>query len=483
MPSDLYSLSILPLVVQDSILENLDRRSLVQVSLACRSLQRGVQKYLYRKLIYYQKHCDLVESNIRRNPTLVPYIRSFTSYDPSFLKWMWMQMTSSLKELELLWDNTIEINAYSELFESIPQSCVEGLTFGLMPGFEFRMMSSRRVFSGLRFLHLRICAMPKYTLQTILDQLHAPSLEILEVEYLTDWRIQWRELFDDTMPNLAGLRLRIREWEEGVVMFDSEEDHEREEKMPPSNVKWDTVLTLYRRSLFFEIFYDDSSSPFLDHAPSYASAHQLDPVLLVQWLVKSEQFFLTKLGVDDVFVNISEIPFSDLSTILRSIKSMDFRCSKMDLRLHLPVGTTSSIADLLPNNIVDLTISPPFVGFLDPSVVPECIRSLPKLQHLGIYIHVSKPDFQPRNGCTAATCSFPPLVRGMSIFGVQLKAARGSDPVWRHGWHQRDIDKHDLGDVDDFEREVKEWFRLSRSLESLDICFDKPASNYTMNIS
>src|SRR5277367_6733887 len=139
------------------------------------------------------------------------------------------------------------------------------------------------------------------------------------------------------MPNLAGLRLHIDDEDEDVVMFDSEEDQGSEEKMPPSNVKWDTVLILYRRSIFFEmIMYHDSSNPFLDHAPSYASVHQLDPVLHVQWLVKSIQFFAAKAGMVHFFVIVSSIPLSDLSTILRSIKSMDFRGSWMRLSLSLP---------------------------------------------------------------------------------------------------------------------------------------------------
>jgi hypothetical protein len=401
-----------------------------------------------------------------------------------------MQMTSSLKDLELRWEwyHTDETNdAYSELLESIPQSCVDRLTFALMPALEFRILSSRGVFGGLTFLYLRNCAASKYPLQTILDQLHAPSLEILDVEHLTDWRIQWRESFDDTMPNLVGLRLHIKEEDEDVMMFDSGEDYESEEKMVPSNVKWDTVLTLYRRSIFFQmILYHDSSNLFLNHTPSYASPHQLDPVPLVQWLVKSEQFFPAKAGMDHFFLKVSEIPLSDLSTILRSTKLMDFRGSWMRLSLDLLFDTTNSIADLLPDNIVELMIRLPFDGFLDPSVVPECVRSLPKLEYLAIYTDVPGPDFQPRNGCTAATCSFSPLVRGVSVYGVHCKVSRGTDPAWSHGgWLplEQDIDKHDLGDVDDFEMEIKEWFRLNTSLKLLDICFQIPERNYTMNIS
>jgi hypothetical protein len=69
--------------------------------------------------------------------------------------------------------------------------------------------------------------------------------------------------------------------------------------------------------------------------------------------------------------------------------------------------------------------------------------------------------------------------------GITLKAARGSDPVWQSGlvgWPrgginkddlEGDINKDDLGDVDDFEMEIKEWFRLSTSLKSLEIYFVK----------
>jgi hypothetical protein len=421
---------------------------------------------LYRELDLYEKYRGLVERNLRCDPTLIPYIRSFTSYDPSFLKWMWMQMTTSLKKLVLRWDNTVEINAYSEILESIPQS-IEELIFELRPAFEFRTLNSRRVFGGLRYLYLRNEAKSEYTLQTILDQLHCPSLEVLEVANVTDWRIQWRDSFDDAIPNLGGLELHIKDWE-GREMFDGEEDQMSEEQMPPSSVMWNTVLTLYRRSIFFDISYYNPDSPFLDYAPSYASAHRLDPVPLVQWLVRSLQFFRAKKGIDYFFVGLGDISLSDLSIFLRSMKPMNFRGSKMQLALNLPYGTTTAIAALLPDNISQLSISLRFDGFLDPSVVPECIRSLPNLKHLQIWINVSKDDFQPRSGCTAATC----FLGGMSIMGVQFGVTRGSDPVWNHVRHQRYIDKHDLGDVVDFEMEVKEWFRLSASLESVEFGFE-----------
>src|SRR5271155_2257331 len=252
MPSGRYSLSTLPLVVQDNILEYLDRRSLAFVSLTCRWLHCVAQKYLYREVEpLYQKQRYQLESNLRRNPALIAYIRSFESHDPSFLKWMWTQSPPSLAKLELRWAGNLETNAYSELFDSIPpQSRVEALESGLMSPFATRMLSSLHAFDGLAFLKLRNETMPGYNLQTILQVLHAPSLEILELENVTDWRIQWQKSFEDTIPNLRGLSLYIKGYEDDV-MFGDEDDRWAKADMPPTDIKWDTVLTLYQRSIFF----------------------------------------------------------------------------------------------------------------------------------------------------------------------------------------------------------------------------------------
>jgi len=405
MPSGLYSLSTIPLVVQDNILEYLDRRSLAFVSLTCRWLHRVAEKYLYRELEpLYQEQRYQVERNLRRNPALIAYIRSFESDNPSFLKWMWTQSPPSLAKLELRWAGNLETNAYSEFFDSIPpQSRVEALESGLQSSFATRMLLSLHAFDGLAFLKLRNETMPGYNLQTIL-LLRAPSLEILELENVTDWRIQWRKSFEHTIPNLRGLRLNIKGYEDDV-MFGDEDDLFGQATTPPTDIKWDTVLTLYQRSIFFEISYPKHiTNPFLNYAPSYASAHHLDPVPLIQWQVKCSQFFLAKDGRDDLYVHVG-VRLVDLSTILSAIKSMDFGVWRIHLELDLPEDTTPSITYLLHKNISNLTITPPYNRVLDPSVVPACIRSLPNLEYLSVHIDVTH-DFRPLRRCTTGTCSF-----------------------------------------------------------------------------
>ena len=165
-------------------------------------------------------------------------------------------------------------------------------------------------------------------------------------------------------------------------------------------------MTLYQPSIFFDICYwYKPSNPFLDYAPSYASAHQLGPVLFVQWLANSLQFFCANDGIDYLCVTVGDIPLSNLLTILHSMKSMDFQ-SKMNMTLHLPYNAPALIAGLLPDDIFSLLIGLPFDGFLDPSIVPECIRSLSNLEHLEVWINTSPFSWKVCNGCTTVTCSF-----------------------------------------------------------------------------
>ena len=230
-------------------------------------------------------------------------------------------------------------------------------------------------------------------------------------------------------------------------------------------------MTLYRRSIYFDIHYNwNYHYPFLDYAPSYASRHGLDPASLIQWQVKSLQLFRAKSGCDYIFVKLAEIPFNELLMILQSMKSLDFCGSGMQLSLDLPLETTVSIADILPDNIFELSIQPPPGGFLDPSVVPACIRSLPNLEYLDVYLTASGSDLKPVNGCTAATCSFQSPQTGLERSSTDMKVSREGAPVWRISLLDRRTWRltktHDPGkQVSDFERDIIGWFGVSISLK------------------
>src|SRR5215471_12861684 len=322
-----HSLTNLPFVVQDLILDKLDRIALASVSLTCRHLHRGARKFLYRQLIRYEKHCDLVASILQRDPTLIPYIRSFTSYDRSLLQWMWLQTMPSLRNLEIRW-NFVGNDADLKFIKSIPPSIyLENLTFGVNSVFETSLLSCLNAFGRLKHLTLKNERKSEYTLQNILELLHCPSLVFLEVEMVTDWRIQWRESFDKCFPNLRGLRLKV-DWQDSV-MYD--QDIYSEERLPPSNVMWETVLTLHRRSIFFDIHFYDPDCPFLDYAPSYATSHQLVPGSLIEWHIKSLMFFRAMEGCNYFFVNIKAPQFTDLKIILETIINIDFQGFKMQM--------------------------------------------------------------------------------------------------------------------------------------------------------
>lgn len=215
-------------------------------------------------------------------------------------------------------------------------------------------------FSALKCLTLSALRrqLPSYALQAILEQLRVPSLQFREVDGVDDWRIQWRDSFKDALPNLRGLRLKSHS--DDPVMWNAEPDYEFEENIsPPSNVMWDTVLTFYRQSVFFHIEYHHYHSAFVDYAPAYASSHQLDPVPLIQWHVKSNQFFRTMKDFNSAFITVGPVSSTDLTTILRGIQSTELRAGfPMDLSLQLPPGTTPPIATLLHHAVDVLYIYP-----------------------------------------------------------------------------------------------------------------------------
>jgi len=173
-------------------------------------------------------------------------------------------------------------------------------------------------------------------------------------------------------------------------------------------------------------------------------------------------------------MKISFVPLDDLTTILRATKSIDIR--KLSLNLFFPSGTTPSIAHLLPNSVTALAINLPPDCVLEPSVIPSCILSLPKLDSLQIFLKLSRPGFQPTSRFTAATCCFPSSVAGNiagTYFRIPSRYQRGwlfNFPVFSM-WSPY-VKSVDLGnEVIDFETEIREWYQLSTSLKKLQILF------------
>jgi hypothetical protein len=74
----------------------------------------------------------------------------------------------------------------------------------------------------------------------MLERLHAPSLELLEVSEIRNWRIQWRASFEDALPNLRALKID--------VVWDDSGRYGNRDKL--SEDEWDTLVTMYRRSIF-----------------------------------------------------------------------------------------------------------------------------------------------------------------------------------------------------------------------------------------
>src|SRR5271155_463086 len=163
MPSNRRSLSELPFLVLDGILENLDQNSLASLSLSCRSIHHEALKYLYRDLTCYEQHRYQVEQNLRNNPTLIRYIRLFSSYDRTFLEWMYSQIPAlqpewlKLECLDVKWGINEHNTAYPFLVKSIPAPTrvdITTLSFTLNSRSEDYLLKSLWSFRKLTYLTL-----------------------------------------------------------------------------------------------------------------------------------------------------------------------------------------------------------------------------------------------------------------------------------------------------------------------------------------
>lgn len=235
----------------------------------------------------------------------------------------------------------------------------------------------------------------------------------------------------------------------------------------------DAVLGWYRRSILFSIRFenDDSTDLFMDFAPQYARIHGLDPIPFIHWRLKSVEMF----GRVDIVINTVRM-IEDLITIFRALNSTALREPLRYLSVALSTGIGSAIAPLIPRSIRDLKFILRDNGILEPSTIPACIRSLPKLHYLDVDVTLSEHDYQPCSRFTVAECYFPSLPIVGILEEMRFQLIRNRDPFWdvygryTEGTSDRNIETLDRMDgVLDFEREVRDWFQLSTPLYVLHI--------------
>lgn len=438
-----HSLPSLPVVVLDCIFEKLDLKTLASLSGVSRGVHGAVRKHLYQDLsLLTNRKLSLVERTLRRDPTLIRYVQSFKSVNVAFFKWFMPQAVPTLKRLDV---------------DRQPNTVFDQL----------------HLFNRLTRFSLRRATCYKYTLQMILEQLHCPSLEYLEVDSVSDWRINWRSSFATSIPNLISLRLKIGY--EARVMFDNEDD-DTEKQPTHTNIMWESVLTLRKHCIFLDLtYYDETKMSFLSKAPSYASRQQLDPVPLIQWLVRSEQSFRRN---NDIGIFLDPLPFVDLSTILAAVKPMDFdKPDDICLSISLPIDTSPALAFLLHESITYLLLK--LDSNMDPTIIPKCIQSLRNLRHLKLYPSFSNNDpLQTFFSCTAAKCLFPTILAAKLIAAkrqlyMDIRFSRLDSAMWAVHLNN-DIFIVPATDHKgyDFEREVEGWFDLSISLQRITFEFE-----------
>jgi hypothetical protein len=284
--------------------------------------------------------------------------------------------------------------------------------------------------------------------------------------------------------------------------WDQNVDEDNNTSRPLSAHMLSTFLAFALRGIFFDVLPETKETPLLDRLPSLAASHGLSPIPLIMCHAAGRRNFSTAKGLDSFDINVGVVPLPDLMTILSAMTPTEIFESDMHLSINLPCDTTSSIAQLFPQNIVELSIAvtvpdvmstaPPSerVG-LDPSVIPACISAQPDLDTLRISLKTSANDFQPINTGTVATCTFPSFPEGRFVEKILLQIGQ-SEPIWEVYFSSGEgetlsdrrgnkyyvarptIEQYDLGEgVRDFEMEVRDWFGLSSSLRLVEVEFER----------
>ena len=487
--SEFVNLSILPIIVIDNILSYFDRIDLYNIALVCRSFYQPTKKYLYRYLCNYETHRELVATTLRREPSLAFYIRTFTSYDPSLLEFLWSQTPLALYRLTLKCDHRNKGYNYPLYVASIhPQCRIECLNFELHSDNEKYLLLNAYKFKGLKRLELIIpefdwnaiiFSTPYYSLQDIFDALYCPSLESV---YITNVDAAWDTLqtleIGDKLPAFQGLCLR-------QVKID-------EEIGSPCEIMWNILSKFMNRSIYFKIEYSQGYTSFYDLATSYASACQLDPTPLIHWLSQCDHFFGVQNGFNRFSISLQQLSLMNLTKTLEIIKSVDFGSTAMELSLcDFSFPIPFSIIPLLHQNIGELHINVIDGVNVDPDFIPQCIVTLPNLQDIYIYLLYTE-ELTPASTCTAASYSFrlDPAIRNYGP-PIELDIFRGQRPIWKiydciGRSRKNTIRYHRPGTargVGALEREVEQWFHLNRSLKSVGLSFDLNWGNDSIIIS
>jgi len=490
-------LSSLPLLILEEILQNLESKTLLAISMTCKKLHEEANRLLYDDpsktslcLDYESRkrrgskrfrssdtsRLEALERILIAAPQLGKIIRIHSSFDIDLLRRLWSERPLILDQLSLRfqWFATSTPLERSECIESMHYKTRVKRIFveTAKKGYD-GVLENLSLFQGLESLHLEVASMasPQLHPDYVASRLHCPNLRYLTLQFCDI------VVLPDHLPNLSVLVLdRVSE------TLQSLNEHEagyytRQEKWRRLNVlREKQIKLLYRHPLGPY----SSEVPLLHFVFDYASRNYQTPAPMVEWLLDSHLS-----GKTDVETT-TRLSLRRFSKTIRdgTLQILNRDDSSSCLGGHLAIDLSlcwldrPSLAHMIPNAVRHLQLVISVQERIDPLVVRNMVEVLTMLRTFNIRVFGDLCPINWYRDCFAT--SFPGGLpssetreeRRREVRGVFVKVERGGAiksviATWEP-WSDVKLLEIDLPEL---EEEIRGWMSLNSELKEVEIQF------------
>jgi hypothetical protein len=494
-------LSTLPAVVLDILMRNLTLESLLSISRTCKCLHIESNRLLYRHPAniclrieykefvseYLRNHphntpkqsvatrLQKLEQSLSRSQTYARFLSSHTSFSPKWLQAVWSRLPLRLTKLRLdrLWFITSNEREIAECVASKhDQTRIDEIFLDGPPEQGYGSLLRRlHSFCGLNALHVHVSSF-SFTQHPddIVTELNCPQLKRLVLRCCNHL-----VSLGSRLPSLEILEIY-------PLYYDLDHFDEDSNCEDPAE-KWDKLSVLKERGIhFLYASFLNSEIGLLPFVFQYADRKQLNPRSLIRWLLTSQNY-LQQGSIREI--NLHRFSPPHRNAALQGIKDLNFE-QELRLKIRLHAHDTPFLARLLPETITSIDVVIAEYNNISPAIIPEIIQLLPRLKELSILLYLGcleSGHLGSNSTCVAAGFGFPIVKSKYHPVDVEfacryeLSVTRSMGPIWRVACEcdsqsgepiYSDIEIESL----ELEREVKGWFGISATLDTITLVFD-----------
>lgn len=469
------SLTNLPEIVLDNVLERLNQSDLLSLSSTCKALHVDANRHLYRlpddyvlRQLRYRSGMTILEYCLSLNPFNAQFVRFYQVTSISALKELASTIPLRLTEMEIGggWFKRNLVPKDWEDFVSTmhPETYIACLKFQQdMAGLVLNsgaILPHLNVFQGLVRVELG-SFYRRDDLSNIFDRINCPQLRHIKL-YLGN--VDWHVLPGDNLPNIETLRFEF---------FDG--DNPLDNLMDSST--WTFVNMAKTRGIYLQIQMQSKTDrvvSFFRTTHKFAAGSELQSVL--RWLVKGEHYFQTKIDGQAAFgIDIRDLKPTERDFTLQTLQN----CQPQPNSYKLNVFRGDVTLAFLPKSLSQLQIA--IMDEVVPQFIPTLLRSLPALTVFTIDEYgvrkASDPETLVGSSLIPYTYSIPwapDEVDDLDQGSHQFLTFRDGNSYWRYmGWNYTEIVYEEIPDdicvgTSGLLREIKGWFTMNMSIPHIE---------------